>query len=254
MALFRKKETVTTPKIHMAGVSKTFGKKRVLHKMDLDVYPGESLVIIGGSGTGKSVTLKCILGLLTPDSGKIEVDGKDILSLSEKEHERVMEQFGMLFQNAALFDSLTVWENVAFSLIQNQKINKKEAKKIAMKKLAQVGLKSDVANVYPADLSGGMRKRVGLARAIATNPEVIFFDEPTTGLDPFVTAELYSLIAHLNRKHGVTVIMVTHDIKNSIEYATKILSMEHDGDFFGTILEYMKTPAAKRIFGGDMNA
>lgn len=253
MALFRKKETVNTPKIHMAGVSKTFGKKRVLHKMDLDVYPGESLVIIGGSGTGKSVTLKCILGLLTPDSGKIEVDGKDILSLSEKEHERVMEQFGMLFQNAALFDSLTVWENVAFSLIQNQKINKKEAKKIAIKKLAQVGLKSDVADVYPADLSGGMRKRVGLARAIATNPEVIFFDEPTTGLDPIMSDVINDLIRDTVKTLGATALTITHDMNSARKIADRI-AMLYEGKIIwvGTVKELDKTknPYVRQFVAG----
>ena len=194
MAFFTREKEVQTPKIRMAGVCKSFGKKRVLHNLDLDVYPGESLVIIGGSGTGKSVTIKSILGLLEPDSGHIEIDGKDISRLSGKERDLVMTQFGMLFQNAALFDSLSVWENVAFSLIQNQKMGKKEAKKIAIKKLAQVGLKSDVADVYPADLSGGMRKRVGLARAIATDPSVIFFDEPTTGLDPIMSDVINDLI------------------------------------------------------------
>ena len=253
MALFRKKETATTPKIHMAGVSKTFGKKRVLHKMDLDVYPGESLVIIGGSGTGKSVTLKCILGLLTPDSGKIEVDGKDVLSLSEKEHERVMGQFGMLFQNAALFDSLTVWENVAFSLIQNQKINKKEAKKIAIKKLAQVGLKSDVADVYPADLSGGMRKRVGLARAIATNPDVIFFDEPTTGLDPIMSDVINDLIRDTVKKLGATALTITHDMNSARKIADRI-AMLYEGKIIwvGTVKELDKTknPYVRQFVAG----
>lgn len=253
MALFKRKETENTPKIHMAGVSKTFGKKRVLHKMDLDVYPGESLVIIGGSGTGKSVTLKCILGLLTPDSGKIEVDGKDILSLSEKEHERVMGQFGMLFQNAALFDSLTVWENVAFSLIQNQKINKKEAKKIAIKKLAQVGLKSDVADVYPADLSGGMRKRVGLARAIATNPEVIFFDEPTTGLDPIMSDVINDLIRDTVKTLGATALTITHDMNSARKIADRI-AMLYEGKIIwvGTVKELDKTknPYVRQFVAG----
>lgn len=253
MALFKRKETVDTPKIHMAGVSKTFGKKRVLYKMDLDVYPGESLVIIGGSGTGKSVTLKCILGLLTPDCGKIEVDGKDVLSLSENEHERVMGQFGMLFQNAALFDSLTVWENVAFSLIQNQKMSKKEAKKIAIKKLAQVGLKSDVADVYPADLSGGMRKRVGLARAIATNPAVIFFDEPTTGLDPIMSDVINDLIRDTVKTLGATALTITHDMNSARKIADRI-AMLYEGKIIwvGTVKELDKTknPYVRQFVAG----
>ena len=178
-----KKESVN-PKIRMTDVCKAFGKKKVLNHLNLDVYPGESLVVIGGSGTGKSVTIKCILGLLEPESGAVEIDGKNVLELSGKEREKVMAQFGMLFQNAALFDSLSVWENVAFSLLQNQHMSRAEAKKIAIKKLAQVGLKSDVADVYPADLSGGMRKRVGLARAIATNPAVIFLMSRQRGSIP----------------------------------------------------------------------
>jgi phospholipid/cholesterol/gamma-HCH transport system ATP-binding protein len=253
MALFKRKGSVQTPKIHMADVSKTFGKKRVLHKMDLDVYPGESLVIIGGSGTGKSVTLKCILGLLKPDSGKIEVDGKDVMSLSEKEHEQIMGQFGMLFQNAALFDSLTVWENVAFSLIQNQKIGKAEAKKIAIKKLAQVGLKSDVADVYPADLSGGMRKRVGLARAIATNPEVIFFDEPTTGLDPIMSDVINDLIRDTVKKLGATALTITHDMNSARKIADRI-AMLYEGKIIwvGTVKELDKTknPYVRQFVAG----
>jgi len=221
--------------------------------MDLDVYSGESLVIIGGSGTGKSVTIKCILGLLTPDSGHVEIDGKDMRQLSEKEREKTLEQFGMLFQNAALFDSLTVWENVAFSLIQNQKMPKKEAKKIAIKKLAQVGLKSDVADVYPADLSGGMRKRVGLARAIATNPAVIFFDEPTTGLDPIMSDVINDLIRDTVKKLGATALTITHDMTSARKIADRI-AMLYEGKiiWIGTVKELDKTknPFVRQFVAG----
>ena len=252
MAFF-KREPAAQPKIRLAGVCKTFGNKRVLHNMDLDVYSGESLVIIGGSGTGKSVTIKCILGLLTPDSGHVEIDGKDMRQLSEKEREKTLEQFGMLFQNAALFDSLTVWENVAFSLIQNQKMPKKEAKKIAIKKLAQVGLKSDVADVYPADLSGGMRKRVGLARAIATNPAVIFFDEPTTGLDPIMSDVINDLIRDTVKKLGATALTITHDMTSARKIADRI-AMLYEGKiiWIGTVKELDKTknPFVRQFVAG----
>ena len=252
MAFFKQEET-RQPKIRLSGVCKTFGKKRVLHNMDLDVYAGESLVIIGGSGTGKSVTIKCILGLLAPDSGRVEIDGKDMSLLSEKEREKTLEQFGMLFQNAALFDSLTVWENVAFSLIQNQKMNKKDAKKIAIKKLAQVGLKSDVADVYPADLSGGMRKRVGLARAIATNPAVIFFDEPTTGLDPIMSDVINDLIRDTVKELGATALTITHDMTSARKIADRI-AMLYEGKiiWIGTVKELDKTknPFVRQFVAG----
>jgi len=253
MAFFTREKEIQTPKIRMMGVCKSFGKKRVLYNLDLDVYPGESLVIIGGSGTGKSVTIKSILGLLEPDSGRIEIDGKDVARLSGKEREQVMTQFGMLFQNAALFDSLSVWENVAFSLIQNQKMNKKEAKKIAIKKLAQVGLKSDVADVYPADLSGGMRKRVGLARAIATDPSVIFFDEPTTGLDPIMSDVINDLIRNTVKDLGATALTITHDMASARKIADRI-AMLYEGKiiWIGTVKELDKTqnPYVRQFVAG----
>ncbi len=253
MRLFTRNTAVVQPKIHMVGVDKAFGKKRVLNHLDLDVYPGESLVIIGGSGTGKSVMLKCILGLLKPDAGKIAVDGRDILSLTRGEREQVMGQFGMLFQNAALFDGLSVWENVAFSLIQNQKMDKKAARKIAIQKLAQVGLKSDVADVYPADLSGGMRKRVGLARAIATNPQVIFFDEPTTGLDPIMSDVINDLIRDTVQRLGATALTITHDMNSARKIADRI-AMLYEGKIIwvGTVKELDKTknPYVRQFVAG----
>ncbi|MEM6491910.1 MAG: ATP-binding cassette domain-containing protein, partial [Pseudomonadota bacterium] len=174
------------PKIAMRGVEKAFGPKQVLRGVDLSVNAGESLVIIGGSGTGKSVTLKSVLGLIEPDAGSIMVDGVELVGAPGAVRRETMKKFGMLFQGGALFDSLPVWRNVAFGLIQGEGMAPEQAKPIALRKLAQVGLGPDVGELFPAELSGGMQKRVGLARAIAADPEVIFFDEPTTGLDPIM--------------------------------------------------------------------
>ena len=182
---------MTTPKIKLKDVHKRFGDKVVLDGVDLEIMPGESLVIIGGSGTGKSVTIKCILGLLTPDKGEIEIDGQSILDISSVERNAVNAKIGMLFQHAALFDSLSVWENVAFGLIEGQGIPEDQARSIALEKMAAVGLMENTAEMHPSDLSGGMRKRVGLARAIAINPDIIFFDEPTTGLDPIMLSLIH---------------------------------------------------------------
>ena len=238
MALFSRKKSNEPVKIRLQDVHKAFGTKKVLDGVDLEIRTGESLVIIGGSGTGKSVTLKCILGLLTPDSGHVEIDGKNLSTLSRKEHDEAISQIGMLFQSGALFDSLSVWENVAFSLIQNQKMNKQEAKKIAIEKLAQVGLPQSVADSYPADLSGGMRKRVGLARAIATNPNVIFFDEPTTGLDPIMSDVINDLIVSTVKTLGATALTITHDMNSARKIADKI-AMLYEGKIIwvGTVKE-----------------
>ena len=191
--------------IELKDVRKSFGPKDVLNGINLSVERGHSLVVIGGSGSGKSVMLKCILGLLTPDSGSITIGGKSVIGLKGAERDQLMRRFGMLFQGAALFDSLPVWENVAFGLIQGQKMARGDAKDIAMAKLAQVGLGSEVGELYPAELSGGMQKRVGLARAIAADPEIIFFDEPTTGLDPIMADVINDLIVacvkQLGRNH-----------------------------------------------------
>lgn len=253
MAFFHKKNKPETPKIQMTGVCKTFGKHTVLDGLDLSVNAGESLVIIGGSGTGKSVTLKCILGLLKPDSGSIQIDGKDILTMPRTEREKTLTQFGMLFQNAALFDSLSVWENVAFALLQNQDMNPVQAKKIAVRKLAQVGLPSEVADVYPADLSGGMRKRVGLARAIATNPDVIFFDEPTTGLDPIMSDVINDLIRDTVKGLGATALTITHDMASARKIADRI-AMLYQGKIIwtGTVKELDKTsnPYVRQFVAG----
>ena len=211
-----------TPKIKMTGVHKAFGSKVVLDGIDLTVGKGESVVIIGGSGTGKSVTLKCILGLLSPDTGSIQVDGEEVVGMSAKDRERVNAKFGMLFQGAALFDSLTVWENVAFGLIQGKRMDRDRAREIAIEKLRAVGLSPDAGNLSPSELSGGMQKRVGLARAIATDPEIIFFDEPTTGLDPIMADVINDLIVEVTRDMGATALSITHDMASARKIADRI--------------------------------
>ena len=211
-----------TAKIELKGVQKRFGSKVVLDGVDLSVEPGESLVIIGGSGSGKSVTLKCILGPIAPDKGSIKVDGREVTRLTGRAREEVNGKFGMLFQAAALFDSLTVWENVAFALIQGRGLGRKEAKQIALQKLAKVGLGPDVGERSPAELSGGMQKRVGLARAIAAEPEIIFFDEPTTGLDPIMADVINDLIVATVKDMGVTTLSITHDMASARKIADKI--------------------------------
>ncbi|MDX5367106.1 MAG: ABC transporter ATP-binding protein [Alphaproteobacteria bacterium] len=199
-------------KIELRNVCKRFGKKVVLDGINLTVPKGESLVVIGGSGTGKSVMIKCVLGIIRPDSGEIFVDGKNVLKMDSGEREKTLRKFGMLFQGAALFDSLPVWENVAFGLIQGRKMPRKKAKDIAIEKLAKVGLGAEVGDLYPAELSGGMQKRVGLARAIATEPEIIFFDEPTTGLDPIMADVINDLIVSSVKELGATTLSITHDM------------------------------------------
>jgi phospholipid/cholesterol/gamma-HCH transport system ATP-binding protein len=183
---------------------------------------GKSLVVIGGSGTGKSVMLKCVLGILRPDKGEIFVDGKNVLKMGAGEREETLRKFGMLFQGAALFDSLSVWENVAFGLIQGRKVKRKAAKDIAYEKLAKVGLGAEVGSLYPAELSGGMQKRVGLARAVATDPEIIFFDEPTTGLDPIMADVINDLIIDSVKDLGATALSITHDMASARKIADEL--------------------------------
>ncbi|NQV55128.1 MAG: ATP-binding cassette domain-containing protein, partial [Rhodospirillales bacterium] len=197
-------------KICMTGVRKAFGPRVILDDFNLDVKTGESMVVIGGSGVGKSVMLKCLLGILTPESGSITIDGIETINVGSTERERINANIGMLFQGAALFDSQTVWENVAFGLTA-KKVNKKDAYEIAMAKIALVGLKPEIADTYPSELSGGMKKRVGLARAIATDPKIIFFDEPTTGLDPLMGDIINDLIVHCVEETGATTVTITHD-------------------------------------------
>jgi phospholipid/cholesterol/gamma-HCH transport system ATP-binding protein len=210
------------PKISVRGLRKSFGRKLVLDGIDLDVGAQESLVVIGGSGTGKSVMLKCILGLLEPDAGSIKIDGEEVVGIRPSEREALMRKFGMLFQGGALFDSLLVWENVAFGLIQGHGKRRAEAKEIALRKLAAVGLGADVGELHPAELSGGMQKRVALARAIAAEPEIIFFDEPTTGLDPIMADVINDLIVKCVRDLGATAVSITHDMASTRKIADRV--------------------------------
>ncbi len=205
-------------KIELKNLQKSFGSNAVLDGVNLAIPSGMSSVIIGGSGTGKSVTLKCILGLIKPDGGEILLDGKPITQSHD-----FLEKFGMLFQGAALFDSLSVWQNVAFRHIQGHgKMRKADARDLAVEKLRRVGLGADVADRFPAELSGGMQKRVGLARAIATNPEVIFFDEPTTGLDPIMAGVINELIREIVEELGATAVTITHDMSSVRVIADKV--------------------------------
>lgn len=212
--------------IELSGVHKAFGANQVLRGVDLTIASGESMVIIGGSGTGKSVLLKCILGLVTPDEGKILLNGENVQTA---ERDAFLAKFGMLFQGAALFDSMHVWENVAFRLLRGSlKRPKAEAREIAIEKLRRVGLKPEVADLYPAELSGGMQKRVGLARAIAAEPQVIFFDEPTTGLDPIMAGVINELIREIVVEMGATAMTITHDMTSVRAIADKV-AMLHGG-------------------------
>ena len=217
-----------TPKIVVRGLEKSFGSKRVLDGVDIDCGVGESLVIIGGSGTGKSVFVKCILGILHPEGGSIRIDGVETVGMRRAARTELMHKFGMLFQGSALFDSLRVWENVAFGLIQGRGMERGKARRIALDKLAAVGLSAEVGELHPAELSGGMQKRVALARAIAAEPEIIFFDEPTTGLDPIMADVINDLIVTLVRQLGATAISITHDMVSARKIADRI-AMLHKG-------------------------
>ncbi len=212
--------------IELENIHKTFSQNHVLRGVDVSVKRGKSLVIIGGSGTGKSVTIKCILGLVTPDKGRITVDGQDVASA---ERDAFLARFGMLFQGAALFDSLRVWQNVSFRYLRGSlKKPQSECKEIAIEKLRRVGLGSDVADKFPGELSGGMQKRVGLARAIATQPDIIFFDEPTTGLDPIMSGVINDLIREIVVEMGATAITITHDM-TSVRAIADQVAMLHQG-------------------------
>ncbi len=218
----------SAPKIAVRGLEKSFGPKRVLDGIDIDCAVGESLVIIGGSGTGKSVFVKCILGLLHPEAGSIRIDGIETVGMRRADRAGLMRKFGMLFQGAALFDSLSVWENVAFGLVQGRGMERAKARRIALEKLAAVGLSAEVGELRPAELSGGMQKRVALARAIAAEPEIIFFDEPTTGLDPIMADVINDLIIKCVREVGATAVSITHDMVSARKIADRI-AMLHKG-------------------------
>ncbi len=215
-------------KISVRDLRKSFGRKQVLDGVDIDCASGESLVIIGGSGTGKSVLIKCILGLLHPEAGSIRIDGVETVGLRRAARERLLQRFGMLFQGSALFDSLSVWENVAFGLVQGRGVERSEARDIALAKLGAVGLGPEVSMLRPAELSGGMQKRVALARAIAAEPEIIFFDEPTTGLDPIMADVINDLIVKCVREVGTTAVSITHDLVSARKIADRI-AMMHQG-------------------------
>ena len=232
---------ITDNKIEIRDLHKAFGKKKVLDGVDLDVRRGESLVVIGGSGTGKSVLIKCIQGLLVPDSGSIKIDGEEVIGTKKDIHQKM----GMLFQGAALFDSLSVWENVAFRLLENASMSRKDAKLEAIRVLRQVGLAPDVADLSPAELSGGMQKRVGLARAIISRPEIIFFDEPTTGLDPIMADVINDLIIESARGLGATTLTITHDMASARKIADRI-AMLYQGKIIwsGTVKEMDKSENA----------
>ena len=212
--------------IELRGLHKSFGQNHVLAGVDLSIERGKSMVIIGGSGTGKSVLLKSILGLITPDRGQILVDGQDV---TQADRDAFLARFGMLFQGGALFDSLPVWQNIAFRLMRGSlKRPKDEARDIAIEKLRRVGLKADVADRFPAELSGGMQKRVSLARAIAAEPEIIFFDEPTTGLDPIMSGVINDLIREIVVDMGATAMTITHDM-TSVRTIADDIAMLHAG-------------------------
>ena len=227
--------------IHLENVTKSFGSNQVLRGVTLTVPKGQSMVVIGGSGTGKSVLLKCILGLVRPDGGTITLDGQDVATA---EREAFLARFGMLFQGGALFDSLKVWENVAFRLLRGPlRRPKDEARAMAIEKLRRVGLGPQTADLFPAELSGGMQKRVGLARAIAANPEIIFFDEPTTGLDPIMAGVINDLIREIVTEMGATAIAITHDMTSVRAIADRV-AMLHGGviRWTGPVSELDTTP------------
>ena len=216
------------PKLRLRGVRKQFGDKVVLDGIDLDVMPRTSLVVIGGSGSGKSVLLKCVLGLIEPDAGSIEIDGRDLLTMKPDEREAARAQIGMLFQNGALFDSLPVWENVSFGLLARHMVTRAEAPARAATFLAEVGLAESVGRLSPSELSGGMQKRVALARAIAARPDILFFDEPTTGLDPIMSAIIDGLIVDCVKRLGSTAVAITHDMASAKRIADRV-AMIHKG-------------------------
>ena len=216
------------PKLELRGVTKTFGGRKVLDGVDIAIQPGRSLVIIGASGQGKSVTLKIAVGLMRPDAGQVFMDGDDMTELRTAERSRLHGKLGMLFQGSALFDSLKVWQNVGFRLINADRVNRKEARERAIEALGRVGLPRDVADRYPAEISGGMQKRVGLARAVVAHPEILFFDEPTTGLDPITSDVINDLIIEEVKRLGCTAVSITHDMASARKIGDEI-AMLHGG-------------------------
>ena len=214
-------------KIEIKNLNKSFGNKIVLDNLNLNINNKESLVILGKSGSGKSVLIKNISTLMNPDSGSIKIDGEEITKLNENKKFKLMNKFGYLFQGGALFDSISVWENIAFKLINNENINRKKAKNIAIEKLKIVDLDESIADLSPSELSGGMQKRVSLARAICSNPEIIFFDEPTTGLDPITAETINNLIVKTVKIVGATAITITHDIHSAKLISDRIVLLNN---------------------------
>jgi len=208
--------------IKIENLTKAFGDRKVINNLNMEIKKGESLVIIGGSGTGKSVLIKNMIGIMHPTSGKVYYDNLSFYDASKEERKEIMSKIGVCFQGGALFDSMLIWENVAFVLTHHQKMPAKKAKEIAIETLALVGLNSDVADLYPSELSGGMQKRASITRAIATNPEIIFFDEPTSGLDPINTNLISDLIIKCSKELGSTTITITHDMNGAKRVANKV--------------------------------
>ena len=240
-------------KIEIKNLNKSFGNKIVLDNLNLNINNKESLVILGKSGSGKSVLIKNISTLMNPDSGSIKIDGEEITKLNENKKFKLMNKFGYLFQGGALFDSISVWENIAFKLINNENINRKKAKNIAIEKLKIVDLDESIADLSPSELSGGMQKRVSLARAICSNPEIIFFDEPTTGLDPIMADVINDLILESAKGLGATTLTITHDMASVRKIADRV-AMLYKGKIIwqGTVKEMDKTedPYVQQFING----
>ena len=224
---------ISAPKIKLEGVTKSFGDHQVLKGVNLELADGESVVMIGASAVGKTLLIKCILGLVVPDAGSIQIDGKETIGISPKEREVLMHRMGILFQQSALFDSQSVWQNVAFRLLQNHLVSRAEAKEIALDTLSSVGLPPDVGELLPAEISGGMQKRVGFARAIANKPEIVLLDEPTAGLDPIMTNVINELILDNVHKMGATAFSITSDTSGARKVGDKI-AMLYDGKIIWT--------------------
>ena len=218
--------------IRVVGLQKTFGEHRVLDGIQLDIPAGSTCVILGGSGSGKTVLMKHMIGLLKPDTGQVIIDGEDIVPMGPQELERVRHKFGMVFQAAALFDSMDVYDNVAFPLREHRGISEEEIRKLVRSKLDLMGLPQSAEHKFPADLSGGMRKRVGLARAIVMNPKIVLYDEPTTGLDPITTDYVDEMILAAQRELGITSVVISHDIASAFNIADQIAFLNK-----GVILE-----------------
>ena len=242
------------PLISIRGLTKSFGQIQVLQGIDLDILKGESLVIIGGSGSGKSVMLRCLLGLLDVNSGDVTIDGIDMVNDSDERISLIHHQMGMLFQSAALFDSLNVWENIAFKAIERG-TSKKEAFELARVKLNSVGLDDTVLNKFPSELSGGMKKRVSLARTICDNPSIIFFDEPTTGLDPITANVINNLIVNVVKDIGATAITITHNIESARKIADRV-AMLYEGKIIWTDhvdkLDHNNNSYVRQFINGDI--